>query len=153
MTWYELFLWLHIMGAVIWVGGGLLIQVFALRIIASNDAPRMVGFSRDVEFVGTRVFMPASFVLILTAVGLMLNGNWDWGEPFVSVGLVVWILSFLAGAGFLGPESGRIAKAIDAGGPASAEAQMRIKRILVYSRFELLLLLVVIFMMTVKPGT
>lgn len=153
MTWYEFFLWLHIMGAVVWVGGAVMIQALSLRIVASNDALRMAGFSKDVEHVGTRMFMPASLVLILTAVGLMLNGNWDWGEPFVTVGLVVWILSFVAGAGFLGPESGRIAKAIETEGPASSEAQRRIRRILAYSRFELLLLLVVVFMMTVKLGT
>jgi uncharacterized membrane protein len=153
MTWYELFLWLHVMGAVAWVGGGLLIQAFALRIVASNDAHRMAGFSRDVEWVGLRLFMPSSLVLILTAVGLMLNGNWSWGEPFVSAGLAVWVVSFLAGMGFLGPESGRIAKAIETDGPASPDAQRRIARILAYSRFELVLLLIVVFMMVVKLGT
>lgn len=153
MTWYELFLWLHVMMVVIWVGGAIMIQAFALRIIGANDAERMAAFSRDVEFLGLRIFTPSSLVLLLSGIGLVLNGDWDWGEPFISLGLVVWLLSFLTGVLYLGPEGGRIAKAIDAGGPASPEAQRRIGNILRYSRIELLLLLVVIFMMVVKLWT
>lgn len=153
MTWYELFLWLHITMAVVWVGGGIMLQALALRVIAASDPVRMAAFSRDVEFIGLRLFTPASLLLLLTGVGLVLNGNWDWGEPFVSIGLLVWLLSFLTGILYLGPEGGRIARAIEAGGPASPEAQRRIGNILRYSRVELVLLLAVIFMMVVKLGT
>lgn len=153
MTWYELFLWLHVMTAVIWVGGAIMIQAFALRVIAARDAERMAGFARDVEFIGLRLLTTSSVVLLLSGIGLVLNGNWDWGEPFVSIGLVVWLGSFLTGALYLGPEGGRIAKAIEADGPASPEAQRRITNILRYSRIELLFLLVVVFMMVVKLGT
>jgi len=153
MTWYELFLWLHVLMVVVWVGGAIMIQAFALRVIAAKDAGRMAGFARDVEFIGMRLFTPASLLLLLTGIGLVLNGDWDWGEPFVSIGLLVWLLSFLTGILYLGPEGGRIAKAIEASGPTSPEAQRRIGNILRYSRIEIGLLLVVIFMMVVKLGT
>jgi uncharacterized membrane protein len=153
MTWYELFLWLHVMMAVIWIGGAIMIQAFALRVIAAKDAVRMAGFARDVEFIGMRLFTPASLLLFLTGIALVLDGSWDWGEPFVSLGLLVWLASFLTGVLYLGPEGGRIAKAIDADGPTSPEAQRRIASILRYSRIEIVLLLVVIFMMVVKLGT
>jgi uncharacterized membrane protein len=153
MTWYETFLWLHITGAALWVGGDAMIQAFAYRILRADDAPRLAGFARDVEWTGLRVVMPASMVLLATGVGLVVNGNWDWSEPFVSVGLLVWLVSAGVGAGFLGPESGRISKLVDAEGPDSAEAQRRIRRILLFSRLELVLLLIVVFMMAVKLGT
>lgn len=153
MTWYETFLWLHITGAAIWVGGDTMIQAFAHRITRSGDADRMAGFSSDVEWIGLRLVMPASVVLLATGIALVTNGNWDWSEPFVSVGLLVWLVSAGVGAGFLGPESGRISKIVAAEGPASAEAQRRIARILLFSRIELVLLLVVVFMMAVKLGT
>ena len=153
MTWYETFLWLHITAAAIWVGGDAMIQAFAYRIMRSDDPARLVGFSRDVEWTGMRMVMPASIVLLATGIGLVSNGNWGWGEPFVSIGLLVWLISAAVGAGFLGPESGRIAKVVEAQGPESPEAARRIGRILLYSRIELVLLLVVVFMMTVKLGT
>jgi uncharacterized membrane protein len=153
MTWYEFFLWLHVTMVVVWVGGAIMIQAFALRTIAAKDPERMAGFSRDVEFIGMRLFLPASLLLLLTGIGLVLNGNWGWGDPFVSIGLVVWLLSFLTGILYLGPEGGRIAKEIEESGPTSPEAQRRIGNILRFSRIELVLLLVVIFMMVVKLGT
>lgn len=153
MTWYETFVWLHITAAAIWVGGDVMIQAFAYRILRTDDPVRLVGFSRDVEWTGMRLIMPASVVLLASGIGLVTNGNWSWGEPFVSVGLVVWLLSFAVGAGFLGPESGRIARIVEAEGPTSPEAAGRIRRILLYSRIELALLLVVVFMMSVKLGT
>lgn len=69
------------------------------------------------------------------------------------LGLLVWVISFAAGLGYLGPESGCIAKAIEREGPQSAEARQRIERIFVYSRLELVLLYAVVFMMVVKLGT
>lgn len=153
MTWYETFLWLHITAAAIWVGGDAMIQAFAYRIMRSDEPSRLVGFARDVEWTGLRVVMPASIVLLASGIGLVVNLDWDWGEPFISVGLLVWLISAGVGAGFLGPESGRIAKVVEAEGPSSPEAARRIGRILLYSRVELVLLLVVVFMMTVKLGT
>ena len=55
------------------------------------------------------------------------------------------------GALFLGPESGRIGKLIDERGAADPEVRRRITRILVYSRFELLLLVLVVVDMVIKP--
>ena len=80
---------------------------------------RSAGFARDAEFVGMRALMPSSLVLLLSGIAMIVNLDWDWEEPFVSVGLVIWPISFAAGAGFLGPESGRIARIIDAEGLAS----------------------------------
>jgi hypothetical protein len=61
------------------------------------------------------------------------------------------IRGIVIGAGYLGPESGRIAAAIEKGGPNSPEAQARIRRILAVSRAELVVLLAVIVTMVVKP--
>jgi hypothetical protein len=70
----------------------------------------------------------------------------------VQFGLAVIALSIVVGAGYLGPESGRIARATERSGVESAEVQERIRRIFLVSRIELVLLLAVIFDMVVKPG-
>ena len=119
MTWYELFLFVHILMAIVWVGGGVMLQLLALRVLPANDAARTAGFAGDVEQIGTKVFAPAAVLLLASAIGLMLNdaSPWDWGDPFVSVGLVVWAISFVAGIAYLGPTSGKIARSIEATGP------------------------------------
>jgi uncharacterized membrane protein len=155
MTWYELFLFVHILMAIVWVGGGTMIQLMALRVLPQRDAVRTAGFAGDVEQIGMKVFTPASLLLLVSAIGLMLNdaSPWDWGEPFVSLGLLVWVISFLAGVLYLGPTSGKIKRSIEETGPTSEQSLRLIGNVLRYSRIELLLLLVVVFMMTVKLGT
>ena len=152
MTWYELFLFLHIASAIVWVGGGFFLQMLALRVLGAKDDVRIAAFAGDVEVLGMRVFTPSSLLLIATGVGLVLNGNWDWSEPFISVGLLVWVVSFIAGVAYLGPTSGKIKKEMQSGG-ATPRAQELIGNVLRYSRIELVLLWIVVFMMVVKLGT
>jgi uncharacterized membrane protein len=151
MTWYTFFKSLHVVAAAIWFGGALMIQAFAFRIIRTNDARRMAEFAKDSEVVGMRVFIPATWVLFLAAIGLMLNADLSWGQNWIVLGLISWALSFAVGAGFLGPEGGRIAKIIEREGPESPAAQARIRRILLISRCELVVLAAVVVNMVVKP--
>ena len=152
MTWYEFFLFVHISMAVIWVGGGLLLQILALRVMGTRDDARLAAFAGDAEVLGMRVFAPSSVLLLLAGVGLVLNADWSWSEPFIAVGLVVWLISFVAGIAYLGPSSGRIKAEISANG-MSPRAQKLIGNTLRYSRIELVLLWIVLFMMVVKLGT
>jgi uncharacterized membrane protein len=152
MTWYTFFKSIHVITAVIWVGGAVAIQAYAFRILRTGDGRRQAEFAKDTEIVGMRVFTPSALVLFLAAIGLMENGNWPWGQNWTVLGLISFALSFVLGAGYLGPEGGRIAAIIEKEGPESHEAQRRIRRILVISRAELVVLLTVIVNMVVKPA-
>lgn len=151
MTWYTFFKSVHVVAAVIWVGGAFVIQAFAFRILRTGDARRQAEFAKDSEVVGMRVFIPATWLLLLAGIGMMINLDLSWGQNWIVFGLIAFALSFVVGAGFLGPESGRIAKVIERDGPESPEAQRRIGRILLIGRCELVVLLAVIVNMVVKP--
>jgi uncharacterized membrane protein len=151
MTWYTFFKSLHVMTAVVWVGGATIVQAYAFRIIRTGDGRRQADFAKDTEVVGMRVFSPASAILFLSAIGMMTNAHWSWGQNWVVFGLIAFGLSFALGIGFLGPESGRIGKLIEAEGPDSPAVKARIRRILAFSRAELVVLLTVIWNMVVKP--
>jgi hypothetical protein len=83
---------------------------------------------------------------------MMINLNSPWGANWIVFGLVAFAMSFAVGAGFLGPEGGRIAAVIEREGPQSPEAQARIRRILLISRCELVVLVTVVVNMVVKPA-
>jgi uncharacterized membrane protein len=151
MTWYTFFKSVHVVAAVVWVGGATMIQALSLRITRSGDAKRQADFAKDTEIVGMRLFMPTTWILLLSAVGMMINLDWSWGQNWIVFGLIAFALSFVVGAGFLGPEGGRIAATIEREGPASPAAQFRIRRILLISRCELVILTTVIVNMVVKP--
>jgi uncharacterized membrane protein len=151
VTWYTFFKSAHLIGAAVWIGGAFMIQALAFRITRSGDAKRQADFAKDTEIVGMRVFIPATWIVLLAGIAMMINFDWSWGQNWIVFGLIAFGLSFVIGAGFLGPEGGRIAAVIEREGPDSPEAQMRIRRILLISRCELVVLMTVIVNMTVKP--
>jgi uncharacterized membrane protein len=151
MTWYTFFKSVHVVAAVIWVGGAAMIQAFAFRIVRTGDGRRQAEFSKDTEVVGMRVFIPAALVLLAAGIGMMVNLDWSWSQNWIILGLIAFALSLALGAGFLGPEGGRLAELIEQQGPDTAAVKARIRRILMVSRCELVVLLTVIWNMVVKP--
>src|SRR4051812_7881565 len=129
-----------------------MIQALAFRIVRAGDARRQAEFSKDTEIVGMRLFIPTTWILLLAGVAMMINFSWSWGQNWIVFGLIAFALSFAVGAGFLGPEGGRIAAIIEREGPDSPAAQARIRRILMISRCELVILAAVIVNMVVKPS-
>ena len=150
VTTYEWLLFGHLLFASIWVGGDAMIQVFFFRARTAGPA-QVVQFAMDVEWIGMRVLTPAALVVVAFGFGLVAKGDWDLGDLWLGFGLAVFLASFLTGAGFLGPESGRIGKLADDRGPTDPEVQQRIARIALISRVELVLLVLVIFDMVAKP--
>jgi uncharacterized membrane protein len=153
MSWYEFLLFVHISMAAVWVGGAAMIQFFALRAIGSGDPARGAAVSRDIEWVSTRVLIPTSLLAVVSGVLMVIDADfWGFGDDWIILGLILFAITFLAGALFFGPESGRIAKVMAAEGPTSPVAQARVQRILALSRADLMLLFLIIFDMSVKPS-
>jgi len=75
MTWYELWLFLHITAAMVWIGGAVAVQVFGILTKRAADPAKTVFFARNVSFTVTRVFLPAAVVVLLAGIGLVENGN------------------------------------------------------------------------------
>jgi hypothetical protein len=150
ITTYQWLLAAHILAAVTWVGGAAATQLYAIRAQSAGPA-RIAEFARDIEWVGNRLFIPSSALLVILGFLLIGEGDWDY-EGWLVFAIVVWAASFVTGAGFLGPESGRIAKLSDELGPESDEVQRRLARVFLISRIELLFLVLVVLDMALKPG-
>jgi uncharacterized membrane protein len=150
VTTYEWLLFGHLLFVAIWVGGDAMIQVFFLRSRVAGPA-QVVQFAKDVEWIGMRVLTPAALIVVAFGFGLVAERDWDLGDFWLSFGLAVFLASFLTGAGFLGPESGRIGKLAEERDPSDPEVQRRIARIALISRLELLFLVLVVFDMVAKP--
>lgn len=152
MTKYELLKTIHVFFAVIWVGGAATTQVLATRLSRANEPERLAGFAKDIEFVGTRVFTPASVIVLAAGIWMVAISGWNFTDLWIIFGLIGIALSATVGATFLGPESGRIGRLIEAKGPADTEVTDRLNRIFLVSRIELVVLLLIVINMVVKPG-
>ena len=151
MTLYEFLLFLHIAAAVVWVGGGAIMQAFGLVALRSKDPARVAYFAGDVERIGNRVLVPSALVAVLAGFGMVWESDfWTIGDDWIVIGLILFAITFLAGTFFFGPESGRIKKLIESEGVDAA--QDRIRRLLVTTRLDLIILFLIIFDMSVKPS-
>lgn len=152
MNRYEWLLLFHIAAAIVWLGGGLAVQVLAIRANRADDPARMMTIASEAEWFGTRIALPSSFSVLVLGIILAVDGPWDFGQTWIVLALIGFGLSFVTGAVFLGPESGRIAKLLAAEGPESPAVRARIQRIFLVSRIELVLLYLIVLDMVVKPG-
>ena len=148
---YLILLYLHIICAVIWVGGAFFSQLLALRVERSTDPADLPKLGRNLEFLGLRVFLPASIVLFLAGVGMVLQ-QWSFGQTWIALAMGLWLLSVIAGSIYIGPRTRKIAELFEAEGPTSTAARALMSRIFLVSRLELLSFAVIIALMVFKPG-
>jgi uncharacterized membrane protein len=151
LTWYDWFKAAHVLAAVLWVGGGAMLTLYALVTLRENDPVQLASFARKAALIGERFFTPMSFAVLGFGFGLVENGHWGYDHFFVQFSLAAWGASALLGIIFLGPESAKLGKLMPTRPPDDPEVQYRIKRILTIARFDVVLLLSVVFVMTAKP--
>jgi uncharacterized membrane protein len=149
LTWFTFLLFLHVSVAVIWIGGGLMMQMFGIRAAMSGDPGRMAALGHDIEWIANRLFIPASLIAFVSGILLVVESDfYGFGDDWIVIGLALYATTFLAGLLFLGPESGRIGKLSAEGSP---EAGPRTLRLIMLARLDLVLLFLLLYDMTVKP--
>ena len=149
MTWYEFLLFVHITAAVIWLGGSFMFQMYGMVVRRGGDPEEIARFAGRAGSLAERMFVPASLVVILAGIGLMIEGNWDWGQLWVIFALVTFAASFLTGVLVISP----MAKRIPVVGPTTPAGQSLIERLFTILRIDLCFMYAIVFAMVVKPTT
>jgi uncharacterized membrane protein len=150
-SWYFVFKSIHVLAAVLWLGGGAMITVLAWQAQRTKDNAQLLQIGKQAEWLSMRVFVPASLLVVVMGIVLMHKGNFGYSNFWVLFGLIAWGVSFLVGAGFLGPEAGRLAKLIEAKGPEDPDVLQRLNRIISVARADVVLVLLIAIDMVAKP--
>ena len=150
MTWFSFLLFVHVAMAIIWIGGGLMMQLFVVRASMLGDPVRMANLGPDIEWIANRTFIPASLIAFLSGILLVVDSDfYGFGDDWIIFGLALYATTFLAGLLYLGPEAGRVGKLNAEGSP---DAGPRTQRLLMLARLDLVLLFLIVYDMTVKPS-
>jgi uncharacterized membrane protein len=149
MTWFTFLLFVHVAAAIVWIGGGLMMQLFGIRASMLGDPVRLANLGPDIEWIANRTFIPASLVGFVSGILLVIESDfYGFGDDWIVIALVLYATTFFAGLLFLGPESGRVGKLMAEGVP---EAGPRMVRLIFLARLDLVLLWLIVYDMTVKP--
>jgi uncharacterized membrane protein len=150
---YEVLLLLHIIAAITWVGGAIMINFLATQIRRAGDETMLTVFLRQTEWTGKSIFPISAFAVLALGVSMVaVNEAWTVGQLWIVLALVGVGITLIGGAAFFGPESARIGRLVAERGAADSEVHRRIQRLIMLSRLDLLLLLLIVADMVIKPG-
>ena len=150
-SWYFVFKSIHVLAAIVWLGGGATITLLAWKAQRADDNGQLLQIGKQAEWLSTRVFVPASITVLAMGFVLIHKGGWGYGHFWTLFGLIAWGVSFAVGAAFLGPESGKLARLVETKGPEDPEVIARLNRILAIARTDIVLVLLIATDMVAKP--
>lgn len=142
----------HVLAAALWVGGNFVLNVAINLAFQARDPGRQSVMLRTTEVIGQRIFVPLGLTVVAVGVWMVLRYDnvYDFGDFWVSYGLGFFVLTFILGAGFLGPRSKKVAELIDSGAGEDEVRQVSVPLRLV-AAIDAVLLWSVVVIMVVKP--
>jgi uncharacterized membrane protein len=152
MTLLEFFVFAHVAGAVGWVGGNTVIQLQANRTINQGTGAEIQSFVQSLNYLTPRWFIPVGIWTVAFGIAAAIEASYSFGDFWITAGLTMFVVSFLIGMVYLGPQSERVEKLGESEGPDSAAYAESVKKLVFASRIELALLWLTVFVMVVKPG-
>ena len=150
MTFYEVLLFVHVLGVAIWLGTGFALLVLGDRFGRTGDNQALQSLFGQSEWLATRIFIPVSLLALATGVLLVLEGPWAFDQLWVLLGLAGFAATFLTGLLLIKPESERIGAMLGREGmtPAAARA---IGSMFARQRIDYTVIALVVADMTLKP--
>lgn len=152
----DLHAWLkfgHIVGAIVWVGGGLMLSFLAARARASSDPNAIREFGRTLSYVGLRVLTPAVLAVLLFGIWMVLdNAAWDFAQLWILIALGLFAVAFAIGVVFLSRIGIALQRSADSGHLDAEAGGALLGRWLLGYRIVLVILLVAVWDMVFKPG-
>jgi len=150
-TLYDWLLFLHVLAAMVWLGGLVTLTAFGIRTLRSGQPDAVGRFVGSLPVIGPIVLAPASLSVVGFGIWLVLDTDaWDFGQTWVWLALVLFGGAFVIGAAFLSRAAIGAQRAVDAGDDDGAARQLR--RWAVGSGTIVLLLVVAAWDMVFKPG-
>lgn len=147
---YLLLKFVHVVGAILWVGGASILTLLVVLLDRrGDDAATLTGVSY-VALLGNRVFLPLSLLVILTGLGLAWLGGWGFAAWTVLATGIVVATAVLGGA-VLGPTTEKAVKVWREEGDL-AQALGLGRRVLRLVKADLGGQFAIIALMVLKPG-
>jgi uncharacterized membrane protein len=150
LTLYTLFKYVHIVSAIVWIGGVITLSILQFRIVRSSNAQAVQALSKESNFYGRAVVGPAAALTLIagiitaTRMGVSFNSLWIiWG--FIAI-----FFSFILGTTFTRITTNRLSY-LTTTGASSQQVNAVQNRLAILSSLDILLLLSAVAAMVFKP--
>ncbi len=150
-VWYSWLKLLHVVAAIVWMGGYVTMAFLTARLLRAGDRAVLQGYWRAVSAFGGPVMGSASGLTLLAGVGAAIAGHL-FALLWVQLGLGLIVLLFVLGAAVVGPAGRRLRAALEAAEWDAAAAAAAGRRLVMLEEAYLLVLLVSVAVMVLKPA-
>jgi uncharacterized membrane protein len=147
----DLLLTVHVLAAVIWVGGSVMMLAIGYY-LRGRDLPTRVEFTRVTEWVAPRLLAPASIGVIIAGPLLVDELGYEFDQPWLHVGFLGWFISFILGVAFYPREAKRRERLIEKHDIRHETVAASVNRVLTVATIDTLIVVLVVIDMTTKPG-
>jgi uncharacterized membrane protein len=148
---YDWLVFIHVLAAMIWVGGITMLGAFAIRILREDDPTAVGRFLGTLRRIGPLVLAPAPVLVVGFGIWAVLDSDaWDFGQLWIDLGLGLFAVAFLIGAAHQSRAALAAERAAEAGDTVVAAGHLR--RWAWGMGVIVVLLVVATWAMVFKPG-
>lgn len=148
---YTIMKFVHVAAAVAWVGGGIALTLLAGQVRRDGSADELAALMGRIERFGKTFFAPLSVTVLIAGIVMAMIGG-IMSAPWVSIGFLGIFVSAGIGMGYLTPRGGQLKALIERHGVQHPEVQRLGDQMLLVSRVDLVILLLIVAVMVFKPG-
>ncbi len=117
---------LHVVGASVWLGAWVCITVFGVSAVSAPTTESVQRFFAVMRRLGPTVIGPATLLVLVPGIILViLYPRVTWTDPWIVIGIAIYVLVTLVGVLVLGRHSRRVKVALEAGDLDTAVATTR----------------------------
>lgn len=149
MDWYSIVKFLHVVTAILWVGGGFVLFLLGMLAERAGSIEDKLQAMRASGQLGGKFFAPLSMLTLV--FGLIMCGFWvGFSELWIVIGLVGYATTFSIGMFVFKPTGERIGAMIAEQGVTPAALGIG-QRMMKWARLDYAVMLAVIADMVLKP--
>ena len=147
---YLIVKWLHVLAAIVALGSNV---TYAVWLSLAGRDPKSLPFAlRGIKVLDNRLANPSYGVLLLTGLLLVYLIRLPMTLPWLLTSLVLYVLTALLGIFAYAPTLRAQLRLAESHGPSSAEYLKAAKRGLRLGVLTIAIVVVIVFLMVVKPG-
>jgi len=149
-TIYTLFKFLHIVGAIVWIGGVVAVNIISVRIAGEQAGAALAALARQSRFYGMAVIGPAAGVTLLA--GIVMIAVSGLGVPlWVIWGFAAILISMALGATLIRRAGEDLSDVAATAAPSDARVRALQQRLTTLNIINVLVLLSAVWAMVFKP--
>jgi uncharacterized membrane protein len=151
MDWYSIVKFLHVISAILWVGGGFVLFLLGVLAERAGNIEDKLQAMRASGQLGGRFFAPMSMLTLI--FGLIMCGFWvGFSDLWIIIGLAGYATTFAIGMLIFKPTGERMGAMIAKEGVTPSVLAIG-QRMMSAARFDYAVMLVIVADMVLKPTT